>query len=170
MADGPPGYLKTVFEHYDNLSRTAFLRWKDSVREIREGTYEVKTLAKDTLYFWTEGALGLVAPLLVGSPFAAPIVTVEITVGAADAQGGLPMMLPSGGTLAVTALKEAAGVHQIPASAATADFADGNTRLVVKLAGLDTVPHVPVFGERYSGQVTVDGNLLAMVSAPVVPA
>jgi hypothetical protein len=168
MANDPPGYLRVLFEHYDNWSRQLAERWSENTQNAANGTLDPKKVLGDAVYLANQGIMGLWAPLLVGKFGGYPRVDVILHVGDQPQAESIPFIGDSTKTLTVSALSQVGGGKTIASgpNGVSVAFIDGDTRLevTVDLAGVNEAAN-----ESYEGTVMLDGEIVAIARAEITP-
>ena len=171
MAEGPPGYLRAWFEHYDNLSRESFDRFKKAVSDSQLGNYGADRFVSD----WVSvGAKALLGPWSrwLGEP---PALSILFKVGASDAEDTTTVFPLRPGDPVSQDLTRIGGTpgdpnDTIAAADVISSFEDGRTTLRVELQNLATPPPtLPALGDIFVGTVLLDGEVLAFVRVVVMP-
>lgn len=166
MASGPPGYLRVLFEHYDNWSRELAERWSQNTQNAANGTLDPKKVLTDAVYLTNEGIMGLWAPLLVGTSGGYPRIDVILAKSGPPQTESIPFAGDSTKTLSWTDLKKVGGAKTIPQADITVAFGAGDTTLDATVS-LATVNEQ--VGEAYEGTIMLDGEIVAILRAEITP-
>lgn len=166
MANDPTGYLRVLFEHYDNWSRELAERWSENSHNAANGTLDPKKVLTDAVYLTNQGIKGLWAPLLVGQFAGYPRIDVILGMGDPPKTASIPFKGDSSKTLTVTPLKKVGGAKTIPSGDVTVAFGPGDATLeaTVSLANVNEAAN-----ESYEGTIMLDGEIVAVLRAEITP-
>jgi hypothetical protein len=159
------GYVSSMIEYYDGYGHEVQKRYSYAMHEIKNGTYEPRQFAKDVLYVWSYGLLGLMpfGPAYNAvSPFGVPVMTLAIQTGKTTVSGTIGVNAPGASNPVVSPLLMKNGTKTITATAA---LDPGRTQLEVTIANLKTL--TLAVGETYRGDVKLDGTPLVIIDVPV---
>jgi hypothetical protein len=158
-----PGYLRSVFEYYDNLSSDAI----KLMMKAMNGSTPSSELSSKAVSLWMRGAMGPWAPWLVGNPFAVPKVHVAIKKGETKATGSIPWTGDSSIALTPERLIHESGSPSIAAAKVKPRFSLTGDALIVDLENL-AATYVP--GDKFEGALKAGNTIIAIIWVTVKPA